>query len=387
MRFQDIPGHDEIKRRLAQSAAEGRLSHAILLTGSGGSGHYAIALALAQYLQCRSPQGGDSCGVCPSCHQAAGLAHPDIHFVFLVARTAKITDDPVSDLFLPTWREYLMANLYPNLDDWTAAMGIENKQAGIFAVEAETLLRKMSFKPFESDFKVVIFWLPEKMNPATANKLLKLIEEPADYTVFLFVSEQPDLIMPTVISRTQPVKVPGISDQALKSRLAIDFPDKAAELDSVIGMARGDYLKARDLLEQREQDLFFREKLIAWLRMAYGLKVLEFRPWIDEISDLGREKQKAFLVYALRIMRGNFMLNKGMDELVAFDQEEKAFSLKFRNFIHEGNIRELNEEFNLAITQISMNANPRILFTDMSLKLHELLKIPAPAEAGNGSHG
>ncbi|MDD2813694.1 MAG: DNA polymerase III subunit delta, partial [Bacteroidales bacterium] len=235
----------------------------------------------------------------------------------------------------------------------------------------------MSFKPFEADFKVVIFWLPEKMNPAAANKLLKLIEEPADFTVFLFVSEQPDLILPTILSRTQPVKVPGISNEALKARLAYDFPDAGAELETVTRIARGDYLKARDRLTHREQDVYFREKLIEWLRMAYGLKVLELRGWIDEISDLVREKQKAFLIYAIRTLRGNFMLNRGLDELVAFDPEEQAFSLRFRRFIHEGNIRLLYEELSLAITQISLNANSRILFTDLSLKLHELLKIPA----------
>lgn len=377
MRFQDIPGHDDIKRHLARLAVGGRLSHAILFTGSAGSGHYSLALALAQYLQCQSPQGEDSCGVCPACHQASGLVHPDIHFVFPVARTAKISGDPVSDNFLPEWRNYLQINPYPSLNDWTSAMGIENKQAGIFAGESESLLKKMSFKPFESDFKVVIFWLPEMMNPAAANKLLKLIEEPADFTVFLFVSEQPDLILPTILSRTQPVKVPGISNEALKAKLAYDFPDAGAELETVTRIARGDYLKARDRLTHREQDVYFREKLIEWLRMAYGLKVLELKSWVDEMADLVREKQKAFLIYAIRTLRGNFMLNRGLDELVAFDPEEQAFSLRFRRFIHEGNIRLLYEELSLAITQISLNANSRILFTDLSLKLHELLKIPA----------
>ncbi len=377
MRFNEIPGQDAIRARLLQAVKTNRVSHALMLSGSAGSGNFALALALAQYLQCSSPLGDDSCGVCPACHQAAQYVHPDIHFVFPVARTAKIKDEPSSDDFIEEWRQYLATGSYPSLEGWYHAMGIENKQAGIFKKEAQEILRKLNFKSFQSDYKVIIFWMPEKMNTTAANKLLKIIEEPADHTVFLFVTCGTDEILPTILSRTQLIKVPRISAEALYDKLKEEYPEQEKILKSLVQRAQGDYLLAQQMIDQSDQNLLNRDRFIRWMRISFGLQIKDITDWVSEVSEIGRERQKWFLQYSLSMIRNNYLVNRGMPELAIMDPEESAFSSRFSAFIHPGNIEGLMSEFDLAISQIAMNANPKILLTDMSLQLYRLLKIPA----------
>lgn len=377
MQFSEIPGQTEIKSRLIQAVRANRVSHALLFSGSAGTGSYAIALAFAQYLQCENPTEEDSCGRCASCHQAAGMVHPDIHFVFPVARTTTNPGEPVSEDLLKEWRMYISGNPFPEMNDWFSAMKIENKQAGIFKREAEEILRKLSFKSYQSDYKVVIVWLPEKMNPVAANKLLKVIEEPADHTVFLFVSENTDLLLPTILSRTQLIKVPGIGVTDLHKRLLVDFPGRESELDSIARRSRGDYLIARDMIGLSEAGQVNRDRFISLMRISYNLIIKDLIPWVDEMTGIGRERQKMFLVYCLEMVRENFLFNQGLKELVTFDPQEAEFAIKFSKFIHPGNINGMMQEFNQAIAQISMNANPKILLTDMSIQLNRLLRMPA----------
>jgi DNA polymerase-3 subunit delta' len=376
MRFNEIPGQDAIRARLLQAVKTNRVSHALMLLGSPGCGHYALALALAQYLQCTSPTDGDSCGVCPACHQAAQYVHPDIHFVFPVARTAKIKDEPSSDDFIEEWRKYLTENPYPSLEGWYHAMGIENKQAGIFIKEAKEILRKLNFKSYQSDYKVIIFWMPEKLNVAAANKLLKIIEEPADHTLFLFVSSGTDDILPTILSRTQLIKVPKIDSVELQGKLMKEYPGQEKLVQGAVQRAQGDYLVAREMIELSDQNLLNRERFIRWMRISFGLKVLDMTDWVTEISEIGRERQKWFLQYSLGMIRNNYLLNQGLPELAVMDTEESDFSIKFNTYIHPANIEGLMQEFDLAIAQVAMNANPKILFTDMCLQLHRLLRLP-----------
>lgn len=382
MRFNEIPGQDAIRARLLQAVKTNRVSHALMLSGSAGSGNFALALALAQYLQCSSPLEDDSCGVCPACHQAAQYVHPDIHFVFPVARTAKIKDEPSSDDFIDEWRQYLSTGPYPSLEGWYHAMGIENKQAGIFKKEAQEILRKLNFKSFQSDYKVIIFWMPEKMNTTAANKLLKIIEEPADHTVFLFVTCGTDEILPTILSRTQLIKVPRISAEALYNKLKEEYPDQEKILKSLVQRAQGDYLLAQQMIDQSDQNLLNRDRFIRWMRISFGLQIKDITDWVSEVSEIGRERQKWFLQYSLSMIRNNYLVNRGMPELAIMDPEESAFSSRFSAFIHPGNIDGLMSEFDLAISQITMNANPKILLTDMSLQLYRLLKMPAPVAKG-----
>ncbi|MFH0761399.1 MAG: DNA polymerase III subunit delta [Bacteroidota bacterium] len=377
MQFREVPGQYEIKSRLIQAVRANRVSHALLFSGSAGTGNYAIALAFAQFLQCKNPTEEDSCGRCASCHQAAGMVHPDIHYVFPVARTIKNPGEPISEDLLEEWREYISGNPFPEMNDWFSAMKIENKQAGIFKREAEEILRKLSFKSYQSDYKIVIVWLPEKMNPSAANKLLKIIEEPADHTVFLFVSENTDDILPTILSRTQLIKVPGISVVDLHDKLLVDFPERESELESVAKRSGGDYLIARDMIGLSEAAQVNRDRFIQWMRISFALKIEDIISWVDEITEIGRERQKLFLSYSLEMLRENFLFNQGLKELVTFDPVEAEFAVKFSRFIHPGNITGLMKEFNVSIAQIGMNANPKILFTDMSLQLNRLLRIPA----------
>jgi len=382
MRFNEITGQHAIQARLLQAVKTNRVSHALMLSGSPGCGHYALALALAQYLECASPLGDDSCGVCPACHQAAQFVHPDIHFVFPVARIAKIKDEPSSDDFIAEWRQYLTDNPYPSLEGWYHAMGIENKQAGIFKKEAQDILRKLNFKSFQSDYKVIIFWMPEKMNPTAANKLLKIIEEPADHTVFLFVTSGTDEILPTILSRTQLIKVPKIGTEDLYKKLAEEYSGQEKLIQGVVQRSQGDYLIAREMIEQSDQNLVNRDWFIRWMRISYGLQINDINDWVSEVSETVRERQKWFLQYALSMIRNNYMLNQGLVELAILDSEESDFSFKFNAFIHPGNIEGLMEQFDMAIAQVTMNANPKILLTDMSLQIHRLLKLPAPGAKG-----
>jgi DNA polymerase III subunit delta' len=382
MRFNEIPGQHAIRARLLQAVKTNRVSHALMLSGSPGSGHYALALALAQYLQCSSPLEDDSCGVCPDCHQAAQFVHPDIHFVFPVAKTAKIKDEPSSDDFIAEWRLYLTENPFPSIEGWYHAMGIENKQAGIFKKEAQDILRKLNFKSFQSDYKVVIFWMPEKMNATSANKLLKVIEEPADHTVFLFVTCGTDEILPTILSRTQLIKVPRIGAADLYNKLIEEYPGQEKIVQGVVQRSQGDYLLAREMIEQSDQNILSRDRFIRWMRISFALQINEITDWVSDISEIGRERQKWFLQYALSMIRNNFLMNQGLTELTTLDVEESAFSSRFNAFIHPGNIEELVKEFDLAIAQITMNANPKILLTDMSLQINRLLRLPAPGAKG-----
>ncbi len=382
MRFNEIPGQDAIRARLLQAVKTNRVSHALMLSGSAGSGNYALALALAQYLQCTSPLDDDSCGVCPACHQAAQFVHPDIHFVFPVARTAKIKDEPSSDDFIEEWRQYLATGPYPSLEGWYHAMNIENKQAGIFKKEAQDILRKLNFKSYQSDYKVIIFWMPEKMNTTAANKLLKIIEEPADHTVFLFVTCGTDEILPTILSRTQLIKVPKITSEAMYKKLLEEYPDQEKILRGVVQRSQGDYLLAQQMIDQSDQNLLNRDRFFRWMRICYALQISEITQWVSEVSEIGRERQKWFLQYALGMVRNNYLLNRGMAELAVMDDEETLFSSRFNSFIHSGNIEDLMSEFDLAIAQIAMNANPKILLTDMSLQMYRLLRIPSTTAKG-----
>jgi len=381
MQFRDVIGQEAIKRQLIRAVNENRVSHALLLAGAPGTGNFPLALAFAQYLQCSNRGEVDSCGVCPSCNQAAKLIHPDIHFAFPVAKTAKIkelvkgVDEVHSDPFLPLWREYLLANPYPTAASWGDEMGVENQQPGIFVKEAREILRKLSFKSFESDHKVLLLWMPEKMNVQTANKLLKIIEEPPVMTVFLLITAQPEELLPTILSRTQLIKVQPLEDEPVRLRLISEYPDNPVQVEDAMRLAQGDYLKAVERIRLSEQISFFRELFIRWTRLSFGMKYLELQGVINEMAQMGREKQKAFFEYSLGLLRQNFMLQIGMAHLSVTDHEEAAFSERFNRFVHRRNIHLLMHELQQAAFQIGMNANPKILFTDLSFKMCDLLRL------------
>lgn len=377
MLFKQIIGHTAIKNRLLRSSLNSRVSHALLLHGPEGNGKFALAMAFAQFLNCTGKKPEDSCGVCPSCQKAAKLIHPDIHYIFPVATSKRVSSDPVSDRYIAEWREYIADLPYPSLQGWMNYLDIENKQGGIFKKEAEGLLRKLSLKAFESEYKVVIIWLPEKMNATTANKLLKVIEEPPEKTVFLLLAEQTEKILPTILSRTQLITVPKLSDEDLVEGLEERYPELAEKLPEIVPLAEGNYLRAVNLLNTNEQIQFYQEHFIKWMRMCFRYRVNDIISWIPAIASMGRERQKAFLLYGLHLIRENYLLNQNLESVTRMTPAEREFSSRFFAFIHPGNIEALFSSISKAIQHIEMNANPRILFLDLSMEIYKALKIKA----------
>lgn len=376
MLFKSVIGQNGVRDQLIRAAKENRVSHALLFHGPSGCGKFPLALAFAQYLNCEDPGKEDSCGVCRSCLKAQKNIHPDIHFVYPVVNGLKVLT-PVSDDFIDEWREYLKTTDYPVLQGWLSHIKVENKQAGIFKKEAEAILHKLHFKAFESDYKLVIIWLPEKMNPTAANKLLKIIEEPPEKTVFLMVAESTEEILPTILSRTQLIRINKIPEEALYLHLTEKFPDQKDIVQGLVRLADGNYPEAITLIESNEQNRYFLEQFIKWMRMTYGFKVSELLEWVPSIAKIGRERQKDFLVFCLRMVQGNFHMNRNLRSIMRLSLEEQGFSEKFNNFINPGNIEGLNKLFSEAISHVSMNANPKILFMDMSTQLYRLLRKPS----------
>ncbi|MEA2042824.1 MAG: DNA polymerase III subunit delta [Bacteroidota bacterium] len=378
MFFKDIPGNSEVKKRLINTIDTQRVSHALLFTGPEGNTKLSLAMAYAQYLSCTNRSDGDSCGECPSCKKYEKAVHPDLHFVFPVV-SGKSGSKPVSDDYLKEWRTFLNSRKFHGFNQWVAAMGVDNKQAGIFTQESASIVRKLNFKAYESDYKMMIIWLPEKMNLSAANKLLKMIEEPPEKTLFILVSEQPDAIIKTIQSRTQPIKIPKTETEELSDYLNNNFntePDKIAE---VVRVSEGNGVKAQEMLEAAGSNTsaFFND-FSDMMRYSYAANGKQLVAWAEKMSKYGREQQKIFLNYALRMIRENFMLNlapENKNQLVFLTEKEESFSSNFSQFIHKKNISLLTQEFNDAILHIGRNGYDKLIFLDLSLKTAKLLRL------------
>lgn len=379
MQFKKVIGQKEVIERFIQTVQKNRISHAQLLHGPEGNGKLELALAYAQYISCTQRTEKDSCGTCPSCKKYEKLIHPDLHFVFPVVRSSKF-DKPVSDNYIAEWRSFLLEEEKLRLNIWLDKMGNENSQAGIFAHESSEIIKKLSLKTFEAEYKIMIIWLPERMNPSSANKLLKMIEEPPQKTLFLMVSDYPEQIINTIRSRSQFIKIPKIDTESIKSHLIWKHKVEKEQAEYISRVSNGNIYKAFDMLHSSEIEQYNFKMYVDIMRLCYGAKVVEIVNWVDEISKLSRERQKGFISYALRIFRENFILNsmKGqLTDLNSLNEEEKGFSSKFFNFIHKNNIAGISNEFNLAYKHIERNGTGKIIFLDLSLKLVKLLRVKA----------
>ncbi|KIO44291.1 MULTISPECIES: DNA polymerase III subunit [Sanguibacteroides] len=374
MFFKEVIGHEEIKQRLLATLQSGRVSHAQLFTGETGSGSLALALAFTQYLFCTGDKHEEACGVCPACKKMQKLIHPDLHFVFPVVKSTKIKL-PVSDEYLNEWRNVLLNNSYIDLENWLSAMGAdENAQAMIYTEESGNILRKLALKPFESDYKVMIIWLPEKMKPECSNKLLKILEEPYPRTLFLLVSEHPEEIINTILSRTQRVHIPPLGQEEIAKQLIRQqslSPDSANEVAHV---ASGSWLKALKILEETEESVYNQEKFIQMMRLCWERKMLTVNEFVNELAALGRERQKSFLTHCIRMIRENFVRNFELENIVYMTKREKDFSVKFSPYVHEGNVIPLYEEFERAYSDIIRNGNGKIIFTDLCIKVMQNIR-------------
>ena len=381
MLFRDIIGQDEVKHQLCASVREGRIPHAQLFTGISGIGKLQLALAYAQYLNCPHRTESDSCGTCPTCLQYEKLQHPDLLFVFPI-----VGSDEVCDNFLEPWRQIILDKHYFDLDDWHQALGVETKQSMIYEKESGEILRKLSLKPYGDGYKVMIIWQPEKMNTTTANKLLKLLEEPSARTVFILVSEQPQQLLATIQSRVQTIRIPRLETETIAQALqqkGID-PTQAADIARI---ANGSYLaaiKKADTSEENQQEL---RDFIALFRDAYTVGVLRdpqkkfeslkrLRQWSLDMADakVGRERQKHFLQYAQQQVRENYIRNIGQPDLNYQMEAERDFSVKFAPFIHSGNVEGIMNQLDLAERQIEQNGNAKMIFFDLCLQMIVLIK-------------
>lgn len=379
MFFKDIAGQEKVKEKLLNTVKNKRISHAWLFAGPEGNGKLALAVAYAQYLSCENRSDTDSCGECASCKKYEKLIHPDLHFVYPVVRTKKIAK-PVSDDYINQWRKFILDLPYHGFEKWLEIIGVENQQAGIFAQESAEIIKKLNFKSFESEYKVMIIWIPERMNVTASNKLLKMIEEPPPKTVFILVAEETEKIINTMLSRTQLVKIPKISSESMFESIKEKYNFASEKVKEIVKISNGNFLTAGELIKNREKDIesenFIRFSQL--MRLTYGVKVNELTEWINEISGIGRENQKRFLEYSLRLIRENFILNispENKNNIIYLTNKEEQFSEKFNTFINKNNIYDITDEFTQAYNHIERNGYNKLIFLDIALKIARLLKV------------
>ena len=381
MRFRDIIGQEDVKRQLRLSVQNGRIPHAQLFAGKQGVGKLSTAIAYAQYLNCPNRTDDDSCGECPTCKQFERLQHPDLHFAFPIVKDEK-TNKEVCDDYMNDFRSLILQQQYISAADWYQKMEAENKQALIYEKESSEILRKLSLKAFGQGYKVMIIWQPEKMNDVCSNKLLKLIEEPPEKTVLILVSEYPERLLSTIISRTQLIRFNPLSETQIATALTTQGYEAPTAQD-IAHLAQGSYYTALQLMGENEQNRTFFEDFQTLMRNAWKVghrkdyaALQELRKWSLQIADkkVGRETQKAFLQFAQRQIRENFIYNFHQPTLNYQTSDEAAFSKNFAVFIHENNVEKIMNELATAERQIAQNGNPKIIFFDLCLQMIVLIK-------------
>lgn len=374
MKFEQVLGLEHIKNHLIKSTDNGRVSHAQLFVGKEGSGTLPMALAYAQYVLSSFSNDPDACKL--KCEK---FMHPDLHFAFPVATNDKIKTHPVSSLFLEEWREFLSTNAYGSLFEWLQSLGIENKQGQIGVDEAEEIVKALKLKSYEGGFKIMIIWMAEKMNISAANKLLKLLEEPPEKTLFILIVENEDQVISTIKSRCQMLHFPLLSEADIANGLIVREGTDPPIAKQLAHQSNGNYNKALHLLHNDDSDEQFEQWFITWIRAAFKAKgnagVIQLLiDWSETIAKTGRETQKRFLNYCLQFFRQALLLNYKADSLVFLAPKTPGFDLKkFAPFVHSGNVAAISKELNDAIYHIERNGNAKIILLDLSIKLTRLL--------------
>ncbi|MEI7829671.1 MAG: DNA polymerase III subunit delta' [Prolixibacteraceae bacterium] len=374
MQFKDIIGQRPTKALLVQLFREQRVPHAIMLIGPPGNGKLALALAFAQFLNCREKTETDSCGVCSSCLKYKKLIHPDLHFTIPVVKSTTLTK-PTSTDYLPKWREYFIANPYPLYERWIQVISEENKQGMIYVDEASEIIQKLNRKSYEADYKVSLIWLPETMHLTCANKILKVLEEPPANTLFILVTEEEQRLISTIRSRCQTIRLPRIEEQDLAEALATHPALAENNPYDIARLASGNFILAEELLKEDEVRKYNHRQYTTLMRAGYGRNLQDLLAWSDEISSIGRMRQLSFLRYCSDFTRENFMSNFKQPELVTMDEEELKFANKFAPFIHDKNVMHLFAEFEKSQKDVASNGNGKAIFTDMALKVSKLIRL------------
>ena len=379
MLFEDILGQDHIKNHLTKSADRGRIPHAQLFVGPEGSGTLPMAIAYAQYVICQN-KASENLEIDDACNlKFKNISHPDLHFVFPVATNDKIKSHPVSKHFLEEWRQLVNQQPYGNLFDWYKMLGVDNKQGQIGVDEAQDIVKSLALKSYEGGYKIMLIWMAEKMNTSAANKLLKLIEEPPNKTVFILIAQDEEQIINTIKSRCQVLHFPPLAEDVIKKALTKNYQLEDAIASKIAHQANGNYNKACDLVYQDSEDLQFEDWFVFWIRSAFKARgnksaIHDLISWSEDIAKTGRETQKQFLLYCIDFFRQAMLLNYGATDLVFLEPKSKNFKLdNFAPFIHDSNILEISNELQKAIYHIERNGNSKIILTDLSIKLTRLL--------------
>ena len=372
MKFKEVIGQEEAQQRLIQMVSEGRVPHAMMFCGPSGCGKMALALAFASYLLCKNSEGtDDSCGTCQQCAMLRSWSHPDLLFTYPVIKPSGSSADhkTISDDYAREWREMLSEGPYFSMDQWLEKMKAGNQQALIYVAESEVLIRKLSMKSSQGGYKVNIIWLPERMREDCANKMLKIIEEPPQQTVFIMVCEEPERLLETIRSRVQRIDIKRIETQSIEKALVERRAIDEVMAHQIARASNGDWLKALEELDASNENHQFLDLFILLMRQAYMRNVKDLKAWSENVAALGRERQKRMLVYFQHLVRENFMYNFGNPELVYMTTAESNFAKNFARFINEANVIEINDIFATALRDIGQNGNPKMVFYDVALKM------------------
>ena len=373
MTFSDIIGQDEVKQHLMRLLVENKLPHAIMLCGPKGAGKLPLALAFAQTMLCQHPTEDGACGSCSDCRMTSLWAHPDLHFSFPVYKT-KSTDHPVSDDYLQQWREQISRSPYFDTEDWLEDIKAENQQIVIYVQESDNLQKKLALKSSQGGRKVVVIWLPERMNEQTGNKLLKLIEEPPLGTHFLLVSQEPDLVLGTIQSRVQRINVPALPEEVISKALQERHAMSQEDATQLAHIAQGSYTKALKRMQYDSEQKQFFDLFVQLMRHSYARRVKEMHLWSLAVAELGRERQKRMLEYFQGQLRENYIYNFHKPQMNFLGRDEENFSTRFAPFINERNVVGIMNELSDAQRDIAQNVNARMVFFDLALKMIVLLK-------------
>ncbi|MBL4653075.1 MAG: DNA polymerase III subunit delta' [Flavobacteriales bacterium] len=383
MQFNKIVGQKKVKESLIQTIKENRVSHAQLYVEQPGSGALPLAIAYSQYLCCENQSEIDSCGTCPSCLKYQKLEHPDLHCFYPVNTNPRNPKPPVfSKDFATEWREFVANSPYSSLFDWLKSLDIENKQGNISAKESQKIINSLTLKSFESPYKVCIIWMVEKLNVAAANKLLKVLEEPPEKTLFILTTENYESILPTIISRVQMVQLEKLNNNDIALALQNNYNVEPAVALNYAQLSEGNFAYALEMANMGHDEEELMDDFRAWMLLCFSRNVAGINNWVEDTSGIGRVRQINFLKYALSTFRKALLQNFSGLDVVPVLHHEKDFLLKFSKFVHEGNTIPLIDEFSLAIQHIERNVNAKIVFMDLSLKVLQLLikKVPQVAK-------
>jgi DNA polymerase III subunit delta' len=368
VKFSDVIGNESAKSRIKRFVDNNKIPHALLISGAPGIPKLAMAQATAQYIHCTNRTGGDSCGVCPSCIQHQTFNHADTFYSFPVVKTS------TSDDYIEQWRKFMAEGVVENYEHWLTLLENDNAQPIIYAKESDAIIHKMSMMSYSSKFKVLIMWLPEKMNDECANKLLKMIEEPYADSIFILVSENSKALLPTIRSRCQEIELKKLTTDEIAGYLQNKYSIDPQEALALAAPVDGNIAEAEECMTLNSENKQFFKDFTQLMRMAYSRDMKGLKEWSEAVVLYKREKLRRFIKYACRMVRENFVYNLHTRGLNYLNKEEEQFSTRFAPFINENNVMQMIEELDKADSDIAGNANGKIVMFDFAIKVTILIK-------------